>query len=82
MKASRYLLVLGAFVLAGVFSALQPALAQDVGITAREVLDRETLKAFVQSAKAYVEGLTDAAEIDVLQEDHWKFGSVYIFIAE
>ena len=81
MKASRSLLVLGAFVLAGVFSALQPALAQDVGITAREVLDRETLKAFVQSAKAYVEGLTDAAEIDVLQEDHWKFGSVYIFIA-
>ena len=80
MKTLKSTLLAGVFGLAGFFSVLQPALAQDMGISAREVLDRETLKAFVRSAKAYVEGITDAARIDDLHEEKWKFGSVYIYI--
>ena len=81
MKLSRSLLLMGILGLAVGFSALQPALAQDMGITAREVLDRETLKAFVRSGKAYVEGLTDAARIDDLFNEQWKFGSVYLYVS-
>ena len=58
-----------------------PAFADDNGITAREILDRETLKAFVRSAEAYVEGITDAAQIDDFLNEQWKFGSVYIYIS-
>lgn len=82
MKPSRSLLILVVFVLAGIFSGLQPVLAQDTAITAGEVLDRETLKAFVKAAKAYIESITDAAQIDVLLEDRWKFDSIYIFILD
>ena len=64
MKTSRSKLLMGILGLAVVFSALPPALGQDMGITAREVLDRETLKAFVRSAKAYVAGITDPAQVD------------------
>ncbi len=81
MKLSRSLLLMGILGLAVGFSALQPALAQDMGITAREVLDRETLKAFVRSGKAYVEGITDAARIDDLFNEQWKFGSVYLYVS-
>ena len=81
MKSSKSLFLSGVLGLAVVFSALQPALAQGDGITAREVLDRETLKAFVRSAKAYVEDLTDGARIDDLLNEQWKFGSVYVFIS-
>ncbi len=81
MKSLRSLLLMGILGVAVVFSALQPALAQDMGITAREVLDRETLKAFVRSGKTYVEGITDAARIDDLLNEQWKFGSVYLYIS-
>ena len=81
MTLSRSLLFMGVLGLAVGFSALQPALAQDMGITAREVLDRETLKAFVRSGKAYVEGITDAARIDDLFNEQWKFGSVYLYVS-
>lgn len=81
MTLSRSLLLMGILGLAVGFSALQPALAQDMGITAREVLDRETLKAFVKSGKAYVEGITDAARIDDLFNEQWKFGSVYLYVS-
>ena len=81
MKSSRSTLLLGALLLAGLSSALQPVGAQGTGITAREVLDRETLKAFVKSAKAHVEGLTESGQIDEFLEEQWKFESVYIFIS-
>ena len=81
MKSSRSLLLMGVLGLAVVFSASQPALAQDTGITAREVLDRETLKAFVQSAKAYVADITEASQIDELLTEQWRFGSVYLYIS-
>ena len=78
MRSSGLLLFLGIVGLAGFFFGLQPARAEDNGITAREVLDRETLKAFVQSAKAHLETLTDSSQIDVFLEQQWKFGSVYV----
>ena len=81
MKSLRTLLLMGVLGLAVVFSAMQPALAQDTGITAREVLDRETLKAFVRSAKAYVAGITDPAQMDALLNEQWRFGSVYVYIS-
>lgn len=81
MKSSKSLRLTGVLGLAVVVFALQPALAQGTGTTAREVLDRETLKAYVKSAKAYVEGITDAARIDDLLNEPWKFGSIYIFIS-
>ena len=81
MKSSGSLLLAGVLGVAVVLSALQPALAQGDGITAREVLDRETLKAFVRSAKAYVEGITDAAQIDDLFNEQWKVGSVYVYLS-
>ena len=81
MKLSRPALLLGALSLAITLFAAQPVLAHDSGITAREVLDRETLKAFVRSAKAYVAGITDPAQIDELLNEQWKFGSVYVYIS-
>ena len=81
MKSSRTLFLMGVMGLAVVLSALQPALAQGTGIMASKVLDRETLKAFVRSAKAYVEGITDAAQIDDLLNEQWKSDSVYLYIS-
>ena len=81
MKSPISLLLSGVLGLAVVLSALQPALAQGTGITAREVFDRETLKAFVRSAKAYVAGITDPAQIDEFLNERWKFGSVYVYIS-
>ncbi len=81
MKLSRPALLLGALSLAISLFAGQSVLAHDDGITAREVLDRETLKAFVRSAKAYVAGITDPAQIDELLNEQWKFGSVYVYIS-
>ena len=80
MKSSKSRILIGVFALAAAVSGLPPASAQDPGISAREVLDRETLKSFVQAAKAHVEGVTDSAQVDVLLEDHWRAGSVYVFI--
>ena len=81
MKSSKSTLLLGALLLAGLLSALQPVVAQGTGITAREVLDRETLKAFVKAAKAHVEGLAESGRIDEFLEEPWKFGSVYLYIS-
>ena len=82
MKSSRSLLLTGVLGLAVVLSAVQPALAHGAGVTAREVLDRETLKAFLRSAKTFVEGITDAAQLDDLLNEQWKFGSVYVYISD
>ena len=55
-------------------------------VTAREVVDRETLKAFVQgAAKAYLEAARTLSEDQVTQlfreeGGFWKSGSIYIFI--
>lgn len=62
-----------------------PAISQDAEVTASDVVDRETLKAFVLAAKAHADNATSLAEyLAVLQEFRtegpWKQGSIYLFV--
>ena len=71
--------------LATLFPAVHPAVAQDAEVTAGDVVDRETLKAFVLAAAAYADKATSLAEyLAVLQEFRtegpWKQGSIYLFV--
>ncbi len=64
--------------------AAYPAIAQDPEVTAGDVVDRETLKAFVHAAKAYLDNATSLSEyLAILQEFRtegvWKQGSIYLF---
>lgn len=75
---SRAVAMFAAFVmLAGA-----PVWADD-RITAKEVTDRHTLKAFVESAKNYLEGLTTLSEIAQLREvlranGPWNAGDMFL----
>ncbi|MCY4603538.1 MAG: hypothetical protein OXE49_04840, partial [Gemmatimonadetes bacterium] len=68
--------------------SLSPATAQDPErpkVTASEVVDRETLKAFVEGGKEYLEGirtLTETAKLrDIFRaEGDWKSGSTFLVI--
>ena len=68
--------------------SLSPAMAQDPEhpkVTASEVVDRETLKAFVEGGKEYLEGirtLTETAKLrDIFRaEGDWKSGSTFLVI--
>ena len=71
--------------LASLLSAAHPAIAQDPEVTAGDVVDRETLKAFVLAAKAYGDQATSLPEyLAILQEFRtegpWKQGSIYLFL--
>ncbi len=64
---------------------VHPATAQDAEITAGDVVDRETLKAFVLAAKAYGDKASTLPEyLNILQEFRtegpWKQGSIYLFL--
>lgn len=72
--------------LATLLPAVHPAIAQDAEVTAGDVMDRETLKAFVLAAKAHADKATTLAEyLAVLQEFRtegpWKQGSIYLFVS-
>ena len=69
-------------VLLGVFLTLLPATAQDVEVKASDVVDWQTLKAFVEAAKGYLDNATSLAEglQEFRQEGVWKQGSTYLFI--
>ena len=59
--------------------------AADAGATAEDVVDRETLKVFVQTAKAHLEGISDLNEIARLRvtlrtEGDWKSGETFLTI--
>ena len=71
--------------LASLLPAAHSAVAQDPEVTAGDVVDRETLKAFVHAAKAYADNATSLAEyLAILQEFRtegpWKQGSTYLFV--
>ena len=71
--------------LASVLPAVHPAVAQDPEVTAGDVVDRETLKAFVHAAKAYGDKATSLPEyLNILEEFRtegpWKQGSIYLFL--
>lgn len=71
--------------LASLLPAVHPAVAQDSEITAADVVDRETLKAFVLAAAAYGDQASTLPEyLAILQEFRtegpWKQGSIYLFL--
>ena len=59
--------------------------AADARTTADEVVDRESLKGFVETARTYLEGITDLNEIAKLRttlrtEGEWKSGDTFLMI--
>ena len=82
MKRLTAVLILA---LATLLPAAHPAIAQDPEVTAGDVVDRETLKAFVHAAKAYGDKASTLPEyLAILQEFRtegpWKQGSIYLFL--
>lgn len=82
MKHLTVILVLG---LAAFLIIAGSVAAQTSDVTAGDVVDRETLKAFVLAAKDQLEGVTTQAEYqDLLEafrtEETWKMGSIYLFV--
>ena len=69
-------------------ASLSPATAEDPErpkVTASEVVDRETLKAFVEGGKEYLEGIRTITETAKLRaifraEGDWKSGSTFLVI--
>ena len=71
--------------LAAICMSLVPVFAQDNRTTAGDVVDRETLMAFVEGAKDSLEGAADFAAVGRLTEafrteGDWKAGPVYLVI--
>ena len=71
--------------LAGLFFFSTPGFAHDDGVRANEVVDRETLMAFVEAARDSLESAADFAEVGRLveafrSEGDWKDGPVYLVI--
>ncbi|MXY48099.1 MAG: autotransporter domain-containing protein [Gemmatimonadetes bacterium] len=82
----RSILVFGLLVgLAGLFAHAKPAIAQGRTITAGQVTDRETLKAFVVSVADSLERINDLNDVPGMQralrnEGDWKQGDLYLVI--
>ena len=79
MKRLTAVLILA---LVGLFAA-SDAIAQSPETTASEVVDRETLQAFVEGAKARTESITDPNDItpfliSLATEGDWKHGNTYL----
>ena len=71
--------------LASLLLAAQTAVAQAPEVTASEVVDRETLQAFVEAAKETLESATNFSEVASLvgafrSEGDWKAGSMYLIV--
>lgn len=75
--------LLASFFLAAICMSLNSASAQDNRTIASDVMDRETLMAFVEGAKDTLEGAADFAAVGRLveafrSEGDWKAGPVYL----
>ena len=84
MKRLTAALILG---LASFFIAPYSAVAQSPETTASEVVDRETLQAFVEGAKAWSETFTDPNDfapytIALSTEGDWKHGNTYLILMQ
>ena len=82
MKRPTVALILG---LAGLFIAPYPAVAQSPETTASEVVDTETLKAFVEDAKAWSETIIDPNDVGpytvaISVEGDWKHENTYLIL--
>ena len=90
MKPKTLVLLLACILgMAGVLSDVGPASAQGIQVTARDVVDRETLQAFVQGAIQWLsaqfeseEGVSVAAlkEAFRMEGGPWKHGSTYFLV--
>ena len=91
MKSITLVVLLGCVLgMAGVLSAVGPASAQDLPpVTARDVVDRDTLQAFVQGARTWLGDAFESEEgvdINALKEvfrmepGPWKHGSTYVVV--
>ena len=79
----KYLIII--LGLASLFFVARPTIAQDMKVTASEVVDRETLKAFVEGAQDSLESAANFAEVSRLvevfrTEGDWKAGSMYLVV--
>ena len=83
MKRLIVVLILG---LASLFIAPDPAVAQSPETTASEVVDAETLKAFVEGAKARIEEISESKQLltpfiaSLTEEGDWKHGDTYLIL--
>ena len=82
MKCLTAVLILG---LASLLPAAHPAVAQTPEVTASEVVDAETLQAFVEGARAWSETFTDPNDfapytIAISTEGDWKHGNTYLIL--
>ncbi len=91
MKSRSLMIVLAcAILLVALFAEVRPASAQEApAITARDVVDRDSLKTFVQGAIAWLGAQFEsgvAVDIDALKEvfrmdpGPWKHGSTYFVV--
>ena len=84
MKRLTAALILG---LAGLFVAVSPTVAQSPETTASEVVDRETLQAFVEGASAWSATFTDPNDFvpyttTISTEGAWKHGNTYLILMQ
>ena len=84
VKSLTAALILG---LAGLLAAVYPAVAQSPETTASEVVDRETLQAFVEDARAWSETFTDPNDftpytIALSTEGDWNHGNTYLILMQ
>ena len=83
MKRMTVVLILG---LASLLPTAHPAAAQSPAITASEVVDAETLKSFVEDAKARIEEITEGEEqltpfiASLREEGDWRHGNLYLIL--
>ena len=89
VKFSKSMLFWGILLsLTAVFSTMPSVPAQDQGdrTTASEVVDRETLKKFVESARDYISSITDINQLAALAVElreeggDWRDGNMYFVI--
>ena len=91
MKSMTRVVLLGlVLVMAGLLSHVGPASAQEApSVTARDVVDRDTLKAFVQGAIAWLGAQFESGEaVDInalkdlfrMEPGPWKHGSTYFVV--
>ena len=81
----KYLTAVTILGLAYILPVAHPAVAQSPETTASEVVDAETLQAFVEGARAWSETFTDPNDfapytIAISTEGDWKHGNTYLIL--
>ena len=83
MKRMTVVLILG---LASLLPVSHPAAAQSPVVTANQVVDEETLKSFVEGAKARIEEINESKQLltpflaSIQEEGDWKHGNTYLIL--